>query len=221
MNFFYHESGIKLPKEVALIPVHGSILMPNAQLKIPISEDYLIKILSAATNEDLYIGLVQPMLDKFTLFNDKLPVFSAGTLGRITEVSEIEENSILANIVGICRFDIENEYEREDQSRFATANYERYLQDLNKTKEIKINRKKLIKVLDNYFRNHDVSPNWKEIDKTTDENLITVLSMLCPFNAREKQALLEANSVEKQTEMITKFIEFSKFDGISPSTLRH
>lgn len=220
MNFTYHESGIKLPNEVVLVPVHGSILMPNASISVPVSEDYFFKIFSN-TNEDLFVGIVQPVLDRYGSLDNKINVFSAGTLGRIAEVSEIEDNSLIVNISGVCRFDITDDHEGKDNIRFANVTYERYIQDLSDTKETKINRKKLIKALNNYFAINNVAPNWKEINKTTDENLITVLSMLCPFHAREKQALLEATNIQTQSEMIAKFIEFSKFDGITPSYTKH
>lgn len=221
MDFFYHESGIKLPKKVALMPVHGSILMPHAHLSVPITEEQFLKIASLADEEDLFVGVVQPILDKNLEQSQRLSVFSTGTLGSITEISEAFEGNISVNISGVCRFDIQEEYEDDKGTRYAVANYERYLQDLQETVDVKINRKQLLKALESYFHQYDVAPNWQEIDKTTDEHLITVLSMVCPFHAREKQALLEMPNITLQSEMITKLIEFAKFDGIVSSVARH
>lgn len=221
MDFFYHESGIKLPKKVALMPVHGSILMPHAHLSVPITEEQFLKIASIADEEDLFVGIVQPILDRNQEASEHLSVFSTATLGSITEISEAFEGNIAINISGVCRFDIQEEYAAKNGTRYAVANYERYLQDLQETVDVKINRKELLRALENYFRQHDVAPNWQEIDKTTDEHLITVLSMVCPFHAREKQALLEMPNIAMQSEMITKLIEFAKFDGVVSSASRH
>lgn len=220
MDFFYHESGIRLPKRLALLPVYGSILMPHAHLNVPAHEEYLLKIASQVDEEDLFVGVVQPILDKASEAQ-RVPIFLAGTLGRITEVSESFEGSVSISIEGVCRFDIEEEYDDANGNRYALANYERYLQDLQEITNLKIDRKNLLKALKNYFSIYNVAPNWKEIDKTTDEHLITVLSMICPFHAREKQALLETPSIEVQSEMIAKLIEFAKFDGIVSSVARH
>src|SRR3989338_1204899 len=106
MDFFYHESGIRLPKRVALLPVYGSILMPHAHLNVPAHEEYLLKIASQVDEEDLFVGVVQPILDKHSE-TQRVPIFLAGTLGRITEVSESFDGSVSISIEGVCRFDIE------------------------------------------------------------------------------------------------------------------
>ena len=169
MDFFYHESGLRLPKTVSLLPVYGSILMPRAHLPVPI----------------------------------------------------FEEQRVVVNIMGVCRFDIAEVTETSAGCRNAQVVYERYLQDLQELKEIQIDRERLLQALDGYFRQYDVAPNWKEIDQTTDAKLIAALTMVCPFDAREKQALLEAPSLELQSEMITQLIEFANFEGASPSMTRH
>lgn len=221
MDFFYHESGLLLPKTVSLLPVYGSILMPRAQLPVPIFEDQYLRLVSDAIREDIYVGVIQPILEDGHIESKTLPLFSSGTLGRITEIIEIEEQRVVVNIMGVCRFDIEEEAEVATGCRNAKVRYERYLQDLQELPEIQINRERLLQALDAYFRQYDVAPNWKEIDQTTDARLIAALTMVCPFDFREKQALLEAPSLELQSEMITQLIEFANFEGASPSMTRH
>ncbi len=221
MEFFYHESGILLPKTVSLLPVYGSILMPRAQLPVPIFEEQYFRLVSDAIREDVYVGVIQPILDDSYRGGKPLPLFSSGTLGRITEIVEIEEQRVVVNIVGVCRFDIVEQSETATGCRSAKVIYERYIQDLQELTEIQIDRERLLHALDGYFRQYDVAPNWKEIDQTTDAKLIAALTMVCPFDAREKQALLEAPSLKLQSEMITQLIEFANFEGVSPSMTRH
>lgn len=221
MEFFYHESGIFLPKTVSLLPVYGSILMPRAQLVVPVYEEQYFRLISEAVREDIYVGVIQPILDDNYKSGKQLDLFSSGTLGRITEIIEIEEQRIVVNIVGVCRFDILEQNDSSSNSRKASVLYDRYLQDLQEIPEIQIDRERLLQALDNYLRQYDVAPNWKEIDQTTDARLIAALTMVCPFDAREKQALLEAPSLELQSEMITQLIEFANFEGACPSMTRH
>lgn len=221
MEFFYHESGLMLPKKVSLLPVHGAILMPRAQLPVPIFEEQYLHLVSDAIREDVYVGVIQPILDDIQKSREPLSLFSSGTLGRVTEILEIEEQRVVVNIVGVCRFDIVEQSEVTLRGRNVEVVYERYLQDLQEISEIQIDRQRLLQALDGYFRQYNVAPNWKEIDQTTDARLIAALSMVCPFDAREKQALLEASSLELQSEMITKLIEFANFEGVNPSMTRH
>lgn len=221
MDFFYHESDLRLPKTVPLFPVYGSILMPRAQMPVPIFEDQYMRLVSESIREDVYVGVIQPILDDTLNGRKPLPLFSSGTLGRITEIVAIEDQRVIVNILGICRFDIVEEHDTPAGCRLADVRYERYLQDLQELTEIQIDRERLLDALDGYFRQYDVAPNWKEIDQTTDARLIAALMMVCPFDAPEKQALLETASVELQSEMITKLIEFANFEGASPSMTRH
>lgn len=221
MDFFYHESGLRLPKSVFLLPVFGAILMPRARLPIPIFEDDYLHLAPDMAKEAIYVGVIQPNIDEN--FNIKSPItlFSSGTLGRITDIVEVEDKRMIVNVTGVCRFDIEEEYVTENGCRKAVVGYERYLQDLQELKDIDFDRGRLLEALDNYFYKHDLTPNWDEINDATDARLISALTMVCPFNPREKQALLEMPSIELQSEMITRLIEFANFEGVSPSLTRH
>ena len=86
MDFFYHESGLRLPKTVFLLPVFGAILMPRARLPIPIFEDDCLYLTPDLAKEDVYVGVIQPIIDENFNGKNPLPLFSSGTLGRITDV---------------------------------------------------------------------------------------------------------------------------------------
>lgn len=221
MDFFYHESGLKLPKSVFLLPVYGAILMPRARLPIPIFEDDYLHLTPDRAKEEMYVGVIQPIIDEKFNAGSPLPLFSSGTLGYITDIVEIEEKRMIVNVTGVCRFDIEEEYVAENGCRRAIVGYERYLQDLTELSDIDFDRKRLLDALDNYFYKHDLTPNWDEINDASDARLIAALTMVCPFNSREKQALLEMPSIESQSEMITRLIEFANFEGTSPSYTKH
>ncbi len=221
MDFFYHESGLRLPKSVFLLPVFGAILMPRARLPIPIFEDDYLHLASDIAHEAAYVGMIQPIIDENFNSKNPLTLFTSGTLGRITDVIEIEDKRMIVNVTGVCRFDIEEEYESENGCRKATVGYERYLQDLQELDDVDFDRVRLLEALDSYFCKHDLTPNWDEINDATDARLIAALTMVCPFNSREKQALLEVPSIELQSEMITRLIEFANFEGVTPSLTRH
>ena len=80
--------------------------MPRAHLPVPIFEEQYLRLVSDAIREDVYVGVIQPILDDDYNSRKPLPLFTSGTLGRITEIVEIEEQRVVVNIMGVCRFDI-------------------------------------------------------------------------------------------------------------------
>ena len=53
-----------------------------------------------------------------------------------------------------------------------------------------------------------------------DELLINSLSMLCPFEPEDKQALLEAPSLTTRRETLTTLIEFALRGGVDEDLLQ-
>ena len=67
----------------------------------------------------------------------------------------------------------------------------------------------------------DITPNWQEIDKTSNEKLITALAMVCPFEASEKQAILESPTLKEQSQIITTMIEMASLENPEKPTVCH
>jgi Lon protease-like protein len=51
--------------------------------------------------------------------------------------------------------------------------------------------------------------DWEMIDGMSDEDLINTISMCCPFDVNEKQALLEAKNLESRFEILKSLIQMS------------
>jgi Lon protease-like protein len=56
---------------------------------------------------------------------------------------------------------------------------------------------------------HDMSCDWSIIDGTHDDKLITCLSMICPFEAKEKQALLEAGCGKERAQLFMTLLDMA------------
>ena len=67
------------------------------------------------------------------------------------------------------------------------------------------NLKEKIKILDKCSKKQ-CSDIYKEFN---DEDLINTISMCCPFDVNEKQALLEAISLENRREVLTSLIHIN------------
>ncbi len=197
-----------LPTLLPLLPLHGAVLLPRAQLPIPIFEvDYLSMVADSLKSHHI-IGVVQPILKDMNV-EENISLFRSGCAGKISDISEIEDERLLVTLTGLCRFDIVEELPVENGQRKATVCYDRYTQDLIEEIDFTFDRPRLLKALKPYFKSVDITPNWQEIGQTSNEKLITALAMVCPLEAREKQALLETPTLKEQSQMFITLIEMA------------
>ncbi len=210
----------ELPTLIPLLPLHGAVLLPRSQLPIPIFEiDYLSMIAESIKSHHM-IGVVQPILKNLNMEED-LSLFKSGCLGRIIDINEAEESRLIITLSGISRFDIIEEVASEHGYRRALVSYDRYAQDLVDEVDFSFDRLRLLKALKGYFKIMDITPNWQEIDKTSNERLITALAMVCPFEASEKQAILESPTLKEQSQIITTMIEMASLENPEKPTVCH
>src|SRR6516164_6817843 len=74
-----------------------------------------------------------------------------------------------------------------------------------------------------FFADQPVRIDWKAIEETADDRLIVSLAMLCPFEAAEKQILLEASSPSDRARVMIALLEsaaLSRGEGDGPQ-VRH
>jgi Lon protease-like protein len=74
-------------------------------------------------------------------------------------------------------------------------------------------RKPFLEMLRRYFESAGLSTDWSGLSEAEDEMLINSLSMLCPFAPEDKQALLEAPSLETRRETLVTLMEFALRGG--------
>ena len=74
-------------------------------------------------------------------------------------------------------------------------------------------RNRFFGLLGRYFDAEELQTDWDSLKEADDELLINSLSMLCPFEPEDKQALLEAPSLETRRETLVTLIEFAMRGG--------
>ena len=70
-----------------------------------------------------------------------------------------------------------------------------------------IDRGKLRGLLKNYFEKQGLTCSWDAVDQASDEKLMTTLAMICPFDSKEKQALLEAVCCKERAKLFMTMLE--------------
>ncbi len=198
----------ELPKEMAIFPLGGALLLPRGRLPLNIFEPrYLSMVQDALAMPARMIGMIQPV--EAAAAEGEPGLYRVGCGGHISSFSETEDGRMLITLTGICRFTIINELRERNGYRAVAPDWQEFISDFEEELEADIDRPRLLTALKEYFKHHNIDANWDAIDHTPDDRLVTSLAMICPFEDSEKQALLEANGLHMRTELMTTMIEMA------------
>ena len=81
--------------------------------------------------------------------------------------------------------------------------------DLAAEQPTAIERERLIEVLKPYLVDRDMETDWHAINEAPVDALINALSMMCPFDPAEKQALLEARGIDERAETLITLLKMA------------
>lgn len=207
-----------LPDIISVFPLPGALLLPRARLPLHIFEPrYLAMIEACLATRHRLIGMVQPSAQP----GNKAPrLHSIGCAGRLTGFSETEDGRYMITLSGVSRFRILREVEAGTpyrQTEVAWAGFERDMGAVEA--DPGFHRATFLKLLERFFSAHKLSTDWDSLKEAEDELLINSLSMLCPFAPEDKQALLEAPSLQTRRETLVTLIEFALRGGGSSEEL--
>lgn len=208
-----------LPREIAVFPLTGVLLLPGGKLPLNIFEPrYLAMILDALATRQRLIGMIQPFQPtpqdnrgptEAAKRGDVPDLYATGCAGRITAFEEAEDGRYFVTLTGIIRFDCEQELPQHNGYRRVGADYSKYRDDLCSVAEGEIERDRLLSALRSYFLHAKISAEWGTIEATSDDRLVTSLAMSCPFNAGERQALLEAPDLAERARVMVALLEMA------------
>ncbi len=200
-----------LPESIPVFPLAEVLLLPRGNLPLNIFEPRYLAMVEDALAADRVIGMIQPR-DKSSA--DPAPeLFRTGCAGRICRFEETEDGRYLIALRGVCRFDIAQEQEPVRGYRRVRADWSPYEADLAPGGGSALDRDRLLAVLERYFEVQKIDADWDALREAPEERLVTCLSMVCPFDAAEKQALLEALDLAARAEMLTVLMEMAALDG--------
>ncbi|MBP2311312.1 LON peptidase substrate-binding domain-containing protein [Azospirillum soli] len=201
----------RLPRTLPIFPLAGVLLLPRGRLPLNIFEPRYLAMVEDAMAGDRMIGMVQPT-DPAS--REREPsVYETGCAGRITTFAETEDGRYLITLTGLCRFTILREVDGVHGYRRVAPAWERFADDLKTEPRGELDRPRLLAGLMSYFKVQGISVDWKAIECTPDERLVTSLAMICPFEPSEKQALLEAPDLSERAKLLIALIEMAILDG--------
>jgi len=199
---------IEMPGVIPVFPLPGALLLPRGQMPLNIFEPrYLAMIDDALRDGHRLIGMIQP--DASHSESAEKPVlYKIGCVGRITQLAESGDGRYLIELTGVARFRVEEELKVATQYRQCRVTYAPFADDFVARKgENAVDRAGLLAALTDFLKANDLKADWEDIDKAPNEALVNALSMMSPYGAAEKQALLEAPDLKTRAEILIAITE--------------
>ncbi|MEY1557616.1 LON peptidase substrate-binding domain-containing protein [Yoonia sp. R2331] len=208
----------ELPETIAVFPLPGALLLPRARLPLHIFEPrYLAMLDDVLKTSHRLIGMVQP----YDAPGESGVLHNIGCAGRLTAFSETEDGRYMVTLSGMSRFRIKEEVEGFTPYRRCTVDWGGFDRDLGAAeRDTGFQREKFMELLGRFFDDQGLKTDWESLGEAEDELLINSLSMLCPFEPEDKQALLEAQSLSRRRETLVTLIEFALRRGSTEEVMQ-
>jgi Lon protease-like protein len=125
-----------------------------------------------------------------------------GCVGKITNFAETEDGRYLISLTGVARFQVKRELAVQTPYRMVEAAWTHYAADLSQREFGAIDRDSLGQALLAYAETRGFEIDWNAADDAPAEMLVNAVCAACPFDLREKQMLLEAESLIDRCETL-------------------
>ena len=197
-----------LPTVVPVFPLTGALLLPRGQMPLNIFEPRYLEMVADSMRGHRLIGMVQPLVPGGeSPVADLSPV---GCVGRITQYAETGDGRVILTLTGIARFRLVEEIATHAAFRSCSVDFSAFREDfVTGLGNDSVDRKGLMATLRNFLEARSLEADWQSIDRATNEALVNTLSMMSPYGAAEKQALLEAPTLKARADMLIAVTELA------------
>jgi Lon protease-like protein len=202
-----------LPAALAIFPLPGAVLFPRWQLPLNIFEPRYLNMIDDAMQGTRLIGMIQ------TLGGPRAnpEICRVGCAGRITAYSETEDGRYLITLTGVCRFAVGAELEVKTPYRQVRPDWHAFAPDLSPPGEAGLpSRTELVSALRAYAETHGLQADWSAVTDAPMETLVHALAAGCPFDASEKQALLEAPDLPARAAALVALLQIGSTGDSGP-----
>jgi hypothetical protein len=217
MNAIY-KGPDSLPDLIPVFPLPGALLLPRGQMPLNIFEPrYLAMIDDALRSAHRLIGMIQPDPVHPGPDQSKPNLFRVGCVGRMTQFAESGDGRYLIQLTGVTRFRVEEELATDMPYRQCRVSYQPFADDFTARKgEDEVNRKALLRALTAFLKANNLKADWEGIENAPNEALVNALAMMSPYEAAEKQAMLEAPDLKTRAEILVAVTEIELAKSKTP-----
>lgn len=196
---------IKLPEVIPVFPLRDALLLPHAHLPLNIFEPRYTAMTDYALGHHRAIGMVRARED-----GEDAPLYETGCVGRITSFAETDDRRYVITLTGITRFHIAEELKTDTPFRMVRADYEPFRADPGAPAPVDDSlREEVLVILDHYLTQAGLETDWESIEKAPTASIINSISVSCPFEPDERQALLEAENEEIRARTLIALMEMA------------
>jgi uncharacterized protein len=197
-----------LPAVIPVFPLNGALLLPRADLPLNIFEPRYLAMIEDALKAERIIGMIQTAEEEEK--SSPPALMKIGCAGRLTSFAETPDQRVLITLTGVCRFTVVGELAATTPYRQVEADFDAFEIDLvTDLGANEVNRPALLTAFKDYLTANNMNADWNEINATSTEVLVNTLSLLAPYAAREKQALLEAPDLKTRAEVLVALTEIA------------
>jgi uncharacterized protein len=201
----------ELPAVVPIFPLPGILLFPAVQLPLNIFEPRYLSMFNDALAGNRYIGMIQP--SEVEDDPGTAPIHPVGCVGRISDFSETDDSRMLVTLTGVSRFRIKQEIVAITPYRQIEADYSTFGADKkHQPSNDSLDRKPLLDVLKSYFGTLGMEASGESLQTMPITILVNQLSMLCPFESIEKQALLESADITDRYNLLLNLMKMASHE---------
>lgn len=201
-----------LPDEVPVFPLDSVLLLPWATLPLNIFEPRYLAMVDDALGAGRVLAIVQPM-------GPETPdgtLYSVGCIGRIVSFLETSPERYEISLTGLSRFRLTEERACDRGYRRFAANYQDFAGDLTPPPRQLLDRPDdFFDILETYSESVGFPFDGDILRSIPHGNLVNALSMACPFDPREKQALLEAETPKARARLLHNLLQISRGSPLS------
>jgi uncharacterized protein len=207
-----------LPDVIPVFPLPGALLLPRGQMPLNIFEPrYLAMTEDALRSTDRIIGMIQPDAAHPGPDQNKPKLFRVGCVGRISQFAESGDGRYLIQLTGVARYRIEQELDVTTPYRQCRVNYRPFIDDFTARKgEDEVDREALLRALTSFLKANNLKADWEGIESAPNEALVNALAMMSPYDAAEKQAMLEAPDLKTRAEILVAVTEIELAKSKTP-----
>lgn len=218
-----------LPTVIPVFPLPCPLLLPGSAAGLYTADPGQLRLIQETLEGDGWIGVVQPQTAEFVDDDEPVlctdpaaPLYSVGCLAFLGEPGDDEDEHLAGVVGGVIRFRVLEELPSEGGYRWARVDYREFSDDVPQLKG-GLDFEELKAVVHQWVENTSVADELGFMDHMEGTQLVSSIAQALPFCAAERQALMEAPSLEDLEDLMLTLMEGvgERFRQDDPQPLAH
>jgi len=217
---------VQVPDVIPIFPLPRVVLLPAEVLPLHVFEPRYIELVRDAVASHKVIGMVEVLPGHENDLPNSPPVREVGCVGFIAAHEEVEEGRFLMWLLGLERFQIEQELDVPTSYRQVRVQYHPTLESPKRLAGIRQLRQELRTLLPGMVDLDEASREQfaHHMAEVSDAQLIALASQILEIPSERKQTLLEAGTLSERFLMVYEDLyrhldTNPEFDSFTPDEL--